>query len=351
MSTLCVIAVQVSICRPVLVGTLFGMTHGLHFQSLHPLSLIFICTLEWWKHCTMLEIAENVRKFPMRALCGIAAQELICRPVLVGTHFTPTQGLQFQALHPLGFFFICTLHWCKYWTVLAVTTNVRKFPMTALCKIAAHGHICRPVLLGALLAPTQGLHFQELHPLSFLFICTLLWCKHCTVLEVTAIMRKFPITALCEIAPQKLICRPVIVGTLFAPNQGLHFQTPHPFSFLFTCTLHWCNHCTVLNVTTNVRKFPITVLCEIAAHVAVCGPVLVGTLLVPTQGLQFQAVHPFSFHFICTLNWCKHCTVLEVTTEVRKISNDSAMRNDSAGTNLQDRPRRHGFCTDPGFTF
>ena len=194
MKTLCVIAALISIYRPVLVGTLFGTNHGLHFQSVHLLSFIFICTLHWWKLCTMLEIAANVYKFPMTALFGITAQELICRPVLVGTLFAPTQGLHFQALHPLSIFFICTLHWCKYCTVLAVTTNVCKFPMTALCGIAAHEHICRPVLVGALLAPTQGLHFQAHHPLNFLFICTLHWCKNCTVLEVTANVRKFPIT-------------------------------------------------------------------------------------------------------------------------------------------------------------
>ena len=121
----------------------------------------------------VLEITTNLRKFPMTALCGIAAQGLICRPVLVGTLFPPTQALDFQVLHLLSFLFICTLHWCKYCTVLAVNTIVRKFPLTALCGIAPHGHICRPVLVGTLLAPTQGLHFQTLHPFSLLFICTL----------------------------------------------------------------------------------------------------------------------------------------------------------------------------------
>ena len=98
-------------------------------------------------------------------------------------------------------------------------------------------------------------------------------------------------------------------------------------------------------------QFPITALCVIAADGAVCGPVLIGTLLAPTQGLQFLAVHPLSFLFLCILHWCKHCTMLEVTTDVRKISNDGAMRNDSAETNLQARPRRYGFCNDAGFTF
>ena len=161
------------ICSPVLVGTLLATTQRLHFHALHPLSFLFICTLHWCKHCTVLEVTTNMRKFPMTALCGITALQLFCRPVLVGTLLAPTLGLHLQSLHPLSFLFICTFHWCKHCTVQEVTTNVRKFPMTALCGITAQGLICRPVLIGSLFAPTQGLHFQALHPLSFLFICTL----------------------------------------------------------------------------------------------------------------------------------------------------------------------------------
>ena len=120
------------------------------------------------------------------------------------------------------------------------------------------GHICSPVLVGTLLATTQRLHFHALHPLSFLFICTLHWCKHCTVLEVTTNVRKFPMTGLCGITVQGLICRPVLVGTLFAPTQGSHFQALHPLSFYFLCTLHWCKHCSVLEIAANVRKFAMT---------------------------------------------------------------------------------------------
>ena len=197
-----------------------------------------------------------MRKFSTTALCGIATQGLICRPVLVGTLFASTKGLHFQDLHPFSFLLICTLHWCKHCTLLEVTTNVRKFPMTALCGITVHGLICRPVLVGTLFSQTQGLHLQDLHPLSFLFICTLYWCKHCTVLKVTTNVRKFSTTVLCRIAAQGLICRPVRVGTLFAPTQGSHFLVLHPLIFLFICTLHWSKYCTVLAVTTNVRKFP-----------------------------------------------------------------------------------------------
>ena len=102
--------------------------------------------------------------------------------------------------------------------------------MTALCGITARGLICRPVFVGTLFAPTQGSHFQVLHPLSFIFICTLHWCKHCTVIEVTTNMRKLTITALCEIAEDGVVCGTVRVGTLFAPTQGLHFQSLHPLT-------------------------------------------------------------------------------------------------------------------------
>ena len=162
---------------------------------------------------------------------------------------------------------------------------------------------------------------------------------------------KFPMTALCVIAAQRLIFRHVLIGTLFATTQGLQFQALHPLSFLLTCTLHWCKHCTVLEIAANVRKFPMSALCGIAPQKLICTPVLVGTLFAPTQGLHFQVLHPLSFLFIYTLYWCKYCTVLAVTTNVRKISNDGAMRNCSACTYLQDRPRRCAFGTDAGLTF
>ena len=162
---------------------------------------------------------------------------------------------------------------------------------------------------------------------------------------------KFPTTALYGIRVQGLICRPFLVGTLFAPTQGSHFQALHLLRFFFICTLHWCKRCTVLEIAENVRKFPMTALCGIAAQELICGPVLVDALFTPTQCLHFHALHPLSILFICTLHWCKHFIVLEETTDMRKISNDGAMRNNSAGTNLQALPGRYGFCTDTGFTF
>ena len=166
----------------------------------------------------------------MTALCGIAAQRLISSPVLVGTLFAPTQGSHFQALQPLSFPFTCTLHWCKHCTLLEVTMNVCNFPMTAFCGIAAQRLIYRPVLNGTLSATTRRLYFKALHPHRFLFICTLHWCKHCTVLEVTTNVRKFPMTALCGISADGVVCGPVLVGTIFAPSQVYIFRLSIPFA-------------------------------------------------------------------------------------------------------------------------
>ena len=127
---------------------------------------------------------------------------------------------------------------------------MRKFPFTALCEITADGVVSMPVRVGALFAPTQGL----------LFISTLHWCKHSTGLEGAPNLRKFPLTALFEIAADGVVSKPVLVGTLFAPTQGLHFQTLHPLSFVFMRILHWCKHCTGLEVDQNLRKFPLTAI-------------------------------------------------------------------------------------------
>ena len=93
--------------------------------------------------------------------------------------------------------------------------------------------------MGALFAPTQVLHFQALLSRSFLSIFTLHWCKRCTGEEVAPNVRKFPLTALCELAVHAVIWRPILVGALFAPTQALHFQAILSRSFLSIFTLHW----------------------------------------------------------------------------------------------------------------
>ena len=156
----------------------------MHFEALHLLSIHFICTFHWSKHCTRLEVAPNLGKFEISALRRIAADGVVCGPILVGAHFAPTQGLHFGALHLLSIHFICTFHWSKHCTRLEVAPNLGKSEISALRRIAADGVVCGPVLVGTPFAPTQGLHFVALHLLSFHFICTLHWCNHCALLEV-----------------------------------------------------------------------------------------------------------------------------------------------------------------------
>ena len=105
----------------------------------------------------------------------IPADGVVCRSVIVGVHIAATQGLRFKALHLLSFHFIGTLHWCKHCTGLDVAPNLRKFPFTALCVIAAEWVVGRSVTVGAHFAPTQGFRFQSLHLLSFLFLGTFHW--------------------------------------------------------------------------------------------------------------------------------------------------------------------------------
>ena len=121
-------------------------------------------------------------------------------------------------------------------------------------------------------------------------------------LKVAPNLGKFAISALRRIAADGVVCGPVLVGAPFAPTQGLHFEVLRLFSFHFLCTLHWSKHCTRLKAARNLGKFHITAVCRIVGDGVVCGPVLVGAPFAPTQGMHFGALHLHSFHFICTLH-------------------------------------------------
>ena len=162
--------------------------------------------MDWCKHCTGLEVAANFRKFPFTPLYGAVGDGVLWRPVTLGAVFAPTQGLHFRALNSLTFLLICTLPWCKHCTGLEVTANFRKFPLTPLYGVVGDGVLWRPVTLGAVFPPTQRLHFWAHHILSFHLICTLGWCKHCTGQEVAANFRKFPLTALYGAVGDGLLC-------------------------------------------------------------------------------------------------------------------------------------------------
>ena len=154
---------------------------------------------------------------------------MLCRPVPVGALFAPTRGLDFQALHPLSFLFICTLHCCKHRARLEVAAILRKFPSTALCVDAGYGGIFRPVPVGEYFAPTTGLFFQALHLLTFLFICTLHWCKPCAGQMVAASLRKFSLTALCVAAGYGGALQARTGRCAFCTNKGFAFSgSPSP---------------------------------------------------------------------------------------------------------------------------
>ena len=164
-------------------------------------------------------------------------------------------------------------------------------------------------------------------------------------------MRKFPFTALCVIAAEGVVCRSVTVGAHFAPTHGLRFQALHLLNFHFTCTLHWCKDCTWLDVALKLRKFPCTALCVIAVEVVVCRPVNVDANFAPTQGQYFQNLHLHSFHFTCIFALVQALYRAKCNHEFALICIHSAVRNYSVGVSLQVHPRRCAFCTDLGFTF
>ena len=210
----------------------------MRFQALLPFSFCFICTLQWCKHCSRLVVAPNFRKFPLTAQCGFDGRRVVSRPVFDDTLFVPTQILHFQAFLPLSFIFICTLYWCKRCTELEVARNLRKFPLSVLRGNHAERVVSWPVLYGTPFAPTQGLIFLGSLLLSFPFICTSHWYKHCTGLDVAPNLRKFPLTALCGIDSERVVSRPVLDGTLLALTQIFHFRALLPLTFIFICTLH-----------------------------------------------------------------------------------------------------------------
>ena len=102
----------------------------------------------------------------------------------------------------------------------------------------------------------------------------------------------------------------------------------------------------------NWRISPLTALYGAAEDGVVCGPVQVGTLFAPTQGLHFQDLLPHSFLFMFTLHWCKH-TQREVApnSELWQISIDDRIWRCMRQSSLEARAGRYVFCTDSGFTF
>ena len=136
---------------------------------------------------------------------------------------------------------------------------------------------------------------------------------------------QIPLTVLCGIDAERVVSRPVLDSTPFAPTKGLHFQALLPLRFLFICNLHWCNECTGLEVAPNFRKFPLTALCGVHAEVH-CRPVHDVTSFAPIEGSHFQALLPFSFFHI-NLAMVRTLHLARGSPELPQISIHGAMRN------------------------
>ena len=51
------------------------------------------------------------------------------------------------------------------------------------------------------------------------------------------------------------ICKLLPLCALIAQVEGLRFWPPHSLSFLFICSLHWCNDCSGGGIAENLREF------------------------------------------------------------------------------------------------
>ena len=181
---------------------------------------------------------------------------------------------------------MCTLLWCNHSNGRNEAPNVRKFVLSALNGAALNAVVCSPLTACALFAPRQGLQFSSVLPHSFLFICTLLWCNHSTGRHVAPNLRKLVLAAVYGATLDGVDYSLVTVGALFAQRQGFHFKALLPHSFHFICTLLWCNHSTGLHVAPNLRKFVLSALYGAALDGVVCSLVTAGALFAPREGLH-----------------------------------------------------------------
>ena len=73
-------------------------------------------------------------------------------------------------------------------------------------------------------------------------------------------MRELPLPVLYGDGGGGTICKLVPLCALIAQTEGLRFWPPHSHSFLLICSLHWCNDCSVVGFSGNMREFPLPVL-------------------------------------------------------------------------------------------
>ena len=166
---------------------------------------------------------------------GDAEDGVLCRPVQVGALFPLKRGLHFQALQPLSFLLIFTLHWCKYCTGLEVPPNVRKFALTVLyAAMQKTAYFAGPSRSVRFFYRNVVYIFRLYNPLAsfsymLLALVQTLYRARGTS-ECAQICIDRPI---CGDAEDGVFCRPVKVGAFFLPKRGLHFQALQSLSFLF----------------------------------------------------------------------------------------------------------------------
>ena len=92
--------------RFIRVCAFIAQTQGLHFRTLLSLAFLFILYLHLCSVCSKLGFAVNVREFALASLCAFAGDGLIRRFVRVCAFIAQTQGLHFRTLHTLSLLLI-----------------------------------------------------------------------------------------------------------------------------------------------------------------------------------------------------------------------------------------------------
>ena len=121
-----------------------------------------------------------------------------------------------------------------------IPANFGKFSITALYGGVGEGLISSPVEVWKPFEPTACFNISTLHPLSFMFMCSLHQCNICTVPENAREYSRIFHDGTIRSDGKGLVCSPVQVWTPFEQTAGYHISTPHPVSFMFMCTLHQC---------------------------------------------------------------------------------------------------------------
>ena len=100
-----------------------------------------------------------MREFPLQASYGDGGGGPICKLAPFCALIAQTEGLRFCPPHSRNFLLICSLHLCNYCSGVEMAWNLREFPLPALYGDGGGGPICKLASICALIAKTEGLHF------------------------------------------------------------------------------------------------------------------------------------------------------------------------------------------------